>query len=1310
MWVQIALFVASLIISYALQPKQTQAKPATADDFDFPTTDDGTPKCVVFGDVWITGWCVIGVGNYRNTTIYKKQKSLFGSKRTAAGYRYYMSIHMGVCLGMDDLVEIKVSDSTAWTGTISSNNKTSIYINKPDLFGGDDSEGGIQGNLIIMRGASDQAALIELAEMYGTVTTPGYYQSVGSGGYYGTENQVWVPPVIAPAAVPAYRGCVTFFYDGLICANSPYPKEWSFRVRRTITGWDGSVWYPEKATIWLSDNTIKSMNPAHIIYEAQTNSVWGRGNSASQIDTASFKAVADQLYSESFGMCIAWRRQDNVGNFIQEVLDHIGAALFVDRTTGLWKLVLIRDNYDVSTLPSFSYSTGLLRIEEDNNASSDLVTNQTIVTFTDPVSNETQTTRAENLAAIQKFGIIMETKTYTGLPTADLAGRVAARDMKIAQSGLKKFKVVLDRRAYALQPASVFKLNLPDRGIDSIIVRAVRVDHDTVTNGEITITVLQDVFGLPSTNYISEQPSLWQPPSHLAQPVTNQYLYELPYAELHQDFSETELNEISGRGYVAIAAEQPTLLHLGFNILAKLSTETGFNELGFGEFAFVAGITNAVAQTATAIEVQLSQSIDSNIKVGDRAFLGDEIVYISFVDRTANTLTLVRGCIDTVPVSHPVGTSLWIYSNVASAVERAFDVGRIVNLKLITRTAQDQLDEVAAPVINFTVQNRKQRPYPPCNVKINNSYFPEQISGDLILSWSHRNRLQQTDLNALGWTDASTNAEANTAYHLGIYDADNIQLLSDTVEAPETTYRWNVPKRFDGEMTTLFELGISGSENSIDFTDLSPNNFTVNNPGGVRVQTDEASNGKVARFTWGGVIAMPAEKLLAIVQEDHCIEYRIKTLKNALPEPEDAPVFAIRCGSDSSTATSLIRSYITIRTAPTSDSIHVYVNGVQYGSGWIGGEKTISYEATGLSSDEYADVAIQVSLIERRFSMATNGFINNSLVTIYINGIAVASDTLDFIFLENRIENNKDLSLILRELGGRYYTGSAVTINGFRITQRTGGRYTGDYVPESFKIGTDDPYWEDVVLLLPMTGTDLAQDFVDISNSPTAVIASPTFHEFEVPSFFGGAFTVTDAKAHGGSALMIASQTLYLNPSSTFNLADTSFVVEGRAKGFGQILQVQGVTPMTHQDSYTRWKLQISYQLLTITGSTLTPQPDGPPVVSLYHNYVGGSGKNTDDTYFNFKVFFDAGAGTVTLWFNELYTVGNFTFASDPNPVLIIGDPWNQLSVSSLKIQSAEAGSGLIPDVNNPLRIEIESKRDGLPSWQRYQSVISIIE
>ncbi|MFO6295256.1 hypothetical protein ACLBWC_35680, partial [Pseudomonas aeruginosa] len=139
------------------------------------------------------------------------------SKAQTVGFRYLMGILMGFARGpLDELVEIKAGDRTAWKGSVKSNQ--TIQINAGELFGGDKAEGGIVGPLDVMFGAPDQPVNPRLAAMVGGL-------------------------------VPAFRGVTTAFFDGQLCAMNKYPKAWMSRWRRALNGWDGGTWYPEKAVI-----------------------------------------------------------------------------------------------------------------------------------------------------------------------------------------------------------------------------------------------------------------------------------------------------------------------------------------------------------------------------------------------------------------------------------------------------------------------------------------------------------------------------------------------------------------------------------------------------------------------------------------------------------------------------------------------------------------------------------------------------------------------------------------------------------------------------------------------------------------------------------------------------------------------------------------------------------------------------------------------------------------------------------------------------------------------------------------------------
>lgn len=61
--------VATVLLSFALAPKQVPPKPTAFEDIDFPQAEEGTPQAVYFGDCWSSDWMVLAVGNYRTTEI-----------------------------------------------------------------------------------------------------------------------------------------------------------------------------------------------------------------------------------------------------------------------------------------------------------------------------------------------------------------------------------------------------------------------------------------------------------------------------------------------------------------------------------------------------------------------------------------------------------------------------------------------------------------------------------------------------------------------------------------------------------------------------------------------------------------------------------------------------------------------------------------------------------------------------------------------------------------------------------------------------------------------------------------------------------------------------------------------------------------------------------------------------------------------------------------------------------------------------------------------------------------------------------------
>lgn len=666
-------------------------------------------------------------------------------KKSTIGHRYFMGIHMALGRGpLDEIVEIRAGDKTAFHGSITSN--TDVYINKPDLFGGEEKEGGIQGTLSVLMGGPTQPVHARLAAMLGGL-------------------------------VPAFRGVVTVFFDGLICAMSPYPKPWAFRVRRSLAGWHGDApWYSSKAVVALNGGLVRAMNPAHIVYQAMTDPRMGRGLPSARLDDAAFKAAADTFHAEGMGLCLKWSRQDEIEKFVQTVLDHAGATVYTSRRTGLIVLSPTRDNYDINDLPHFTFDSGLLGIDEDESASTTGGTNEVIVQWRDPVTKSDRSVRSKNLGAIHAAGGVTNTtsKDYFGIPTVDLAQRLADRERRMSSGVVRRFKLRLDRRGRDIMPGGVFVISDSRRGIARMVLRAGRCDYGTLTEGTITITAVQDVFGLPATSYVTPEPPGYTPPPKEPVATTLRKVFEAPYRELVQSMGAAEAQaQDPTAGYVLVAAVAPTSMAIGYDVATRVApaefATTGLD----GPYCPSAVLAAAITPGTTAVTLVGATEL-GEVRVGTAALLGEEIVRVDAINPQTGACTLGRGCVDTVPTSWPAGTRIWFFDDYAGAPQVEYTQGVTVQTKLLTRTGSGVLDMAIAPTDSLVLQGRASKPYPPGMLRLNGQAWPVSITGELTVSWAHRDRIIQSD-ELIDANAASVGTGNGQTYRLRIYTGTTLR-------------------------------------------------------------------------------------------------------------------------------------------------------------------------------------------------------------------------------------------------------------------------------------------------------------------------------------------------------------------------------------------------------------------------------------------------------------------------------------------------------------------------------------------------------
>jgi hypothetical protein len=711
-----------------------------------------------------------------------------GGTSQVVGYRYYMSIHMGVSRGpVNELVAIKVGDILAWNGAIDPPGQVLdnviFDINKPDLFGGDDKEGGIKGTLAVLMGAADQT----------------------------------VPTIIndhLPGLRPAWRGVTSLFYYGRVTSNNPYPKPWKMRVRRYTAGWDrNEPWNIDTCRILMGpDSDIHAMNPAHIIYECATNRAWGRGLPAALIDDSAFTAAADILFDEGFGLCLRWNREDDIDKFVQTVINHIGGVIYIDRTTGLLTLKLIRKDYTVEALPLFDFNSGLLDISEDQSSATDTSFNEVVVTYHDPLTDEDGQVRVQDLASIQSLGVTISTSVeYPGCPTADLALRLAQRDVEMQSRELRRLTVKLDRAAWAIPPGGAFRISAHSRGIHELVLRAGRIDE--ASDGSITITAVEDVFSLDVASFVSVEPSAWIPPDRTAHVVDVRRIEEMTYKDLAENLTAANLATVQpDSGSIKVFAQPPNSDSQDYVIASKVGAED-WVERGINSWDPVYELVDPIGYYDTGLSITAITSlfdIASEIEVGSAVLIDDEYMRVDAIDTEAGTATVARGVADTLPAPHDASVVVWFETAMPAGDGREYASGETVFVKLLTRTSTDKLPMDDAPIDDIDIGGRQGRPYPPGNFQINGTPFADVTTGtaagaDIVFTWAHRDRITQGNF-LLEHEAVSTGPEAGTTYTIRVYNGVTLLRTVAGISADTWTYT-NAMFATDGSISRLtFEL------------------------------------------------------------------------------------------------------------------------------------------------------------------------------------------------------------------------------------------------------------------------------------------------------------------------------------------------------------------------------------------------------------------------------------------------------------------------------------------------------------------------
>jgi hypothetical protein len=536
------------------------------------------------------------------------------------------------------------------------------------------------------------------------------------------------------------------------------------------------------AGIKLQSSTtgLFAANPAHVLFESRTNGDMGR-EPVVNINDASLRAAADKLYAEGFGICPKWDpSSESVEDFEQRICKLIGGSFSRSLEDGQWYLDLARGDYVLEDLPILT-DDDILEFKEQPSTFDNAI-NSVSVRYFDPEKKETIVTApVRALGLVTAFGTIHQTYDFPEIPTAGLAMIVALRELLATTTPTRAFDLVTTRKPYAWRPDQYFRLQAPKRGIADMVCLVGEKQSGTLKSGAIKLKATQDIYSLPATSFVQVEPGVDPRPAQTPNAITLQRTFEAPYVEVAASMSRSDLAALTTEAGFAMAVAAPPAGEIDFTLMVAPSGGS-YDEAGHGEWAATATIVESgIGKTDTDFTLAAGVRLD-RVTVGMGALWDDEIVRVDAIDASAGTITLARGCADTVPFgAHAAGSRLWFYE-----VGFAFDAteytdGETVDVKLLSNTGSQQLPLASASAMALTFDQRVARPYPPGNVQIGGLDWPSSASGAFTVSWAHRDRGLQAD-QLVDTTAASIGPESTVRYGLSFEDAGTAAVIVERTD------------------------------------------------------------------------------------------------------------------------------------------------------------------------------------------------------------------------------------------------------------------------------------------------------------------------------------------------------------------------------------------------------------------------------------------------------------------------------------------------------------------------------------------------
>lgn len=468
--VTLAVTFAISLLTPKSNPESVEPDPAKASDFDFPTTEEDRPIGALMGIGLIQPNC-IALGNLKEEEIIEEVE-VGGGKESSTeeilvGYAYFLDMVWAIGEKVDRIIQFRMNGKRTWpkTGSASVTHDQTFKAKT--------------GDTLSVRGSGTGSSTIRFRD--GSQTTVSPTARSLSGG----------KDIL-------YKGTSMLVMDGAFIGDEVrnVPQYNVVAVRTNL--------FPGESYQDIGDDANAAWMLRHVL---ETDLKVDPG----QVNLTAFRAVAQTLYNEDFGLSLK-REGQSAESYIQDILRHIDGFLFEDRATGLLTLKLARDDYDVGSIPELG--EGEYRDLTLKRRGWDETYSEITIKYLSRRTWELTPFKEFSVANEDMIGYRRRTTVSFPLITRpSVAGMAAARLLPkmFTTLAIGSFKVpaaVLDPN-----PGDVVKLrhpNMAGTGFQNLVVRILAVDRDSKSD-MIDVDYTEDVFSIGTIDVVVRAPSQFVP-------------------------------------------------------------------------------------------------------------------------------------------------------------------------------------------------------------------------------------------------------------------------------------------------------------------------------------------------------------------------------------------------------------------------------------------------------------------------------------------------------------------------------------------------------------------------------------------------------------------------------------------------------------------------------------------------------------------------------------------------------------------------------------------------------------------------------